>query len=206
MIFTLHGWSFDRRVWRRTLFEDGIHLELPGHGESPFKSTDLLDLAEEIAEKINGRATLVGWSLGATVFLIAGALHPEKVEKLILLAPTLSFSGISQPEVVVERFLRKLRRDFWKSVKKFRTLCTGEEFPIPKLQPEVATQLLESFSRFDLSAYAEKVKFPVEILVGEEDSITGIAGALSLFKKLKKARITVYPERDHFTLLYSLYV
>ncbi len=203
MIYTLHGWSFDRRVWTGTPFEDGNHLELPGHGESPFKSTDLLDLAEEVVEKIKGRATLVGWSLGATVSLIAGALHPEKVEKLILLAPTLKFSGVSQPEVVVERFLKKLRRDFWKAVKEFRALCTGEEFPIPKLQPEVATQLLESFSRFDLSPYAEQVKLPVEILVGEEDSITGVVGALSVFKGLKNARLTVYPKEDHFTLLYS---
>ncbi len=203
MIFTLHGWSFDRRVWRGTPFEGGNHIELPGHGESPFKSTDLLELSKEIGKALPEKTVLVGWSLGATVSLLVGALYPEKVEKLILFAPTIRFSGISQPEPVVERFLKKLRRNFQKTVLEFRALCSKRELPIPELNPETATELLESFARFDLSPYLKKVEVPVEIAVGEEDSITGVKGALSVFKGLKNAKLTVYPEKDHLTVLYS---
>ncbi len=203
MIYTLHGWSFDRNVWRGTTFEDGNHLELPGHGESPFKSTDLLELSEEIGKALPEKTVLVGWSLGATVSLLVGFLHPEKVEKLILFAPTVKFSGVSQPEVVIERFLKKLKRNFRKTVLEFRALCSGENFPIPELNPEIATELLESFVRFDLSPYLKRVETPVEIAVGEEDSITGIEGALSVFKGFKNVRLTVFPGKDHLTVLYS---
>ena len=206
MIYTLHGWSFDSEVWRGTPFENGIHLELPGHGESPLGATNLIKLSEEIARKLSDRATLVGWSLGATVSLLTGAFHPEKVERLILIAPTVRFSGVSQPEVVVERFLKKLKRNFQRTVLEFRNLCSKETFPIPELNPEIATELLESFSRFNLSPYLKLVEVPVEILAGEEDRITGLEGAFSVFRNLKNARLTVYPKKDHFTVLYSLSV
>ena len=204
MIFTFHGWSFDRRVWKGTPFEDGNHIELPGHGESPFKTTNLLKLSEEIGEIVPEGTTLVGWSLGATISLLVGALYPEKVERLILIAPTVRFSGVSQPEAVVERFLKKLKRNFQKTVLEFRNLCSEENFPIPELKPEIATELLESFARFDLSPYLKRVEMPVEIVVGEEDAITGLKGALSVFKGLNKTRLTVYPKEDHLTVLYSL--
>ena len=204
MIFTLHGWSFDRNVWRGTPFEGGNHIELPGHGESPFKSTDLLELSEEIGKVLTEKITLVGWSLGATVSLLVGALYPKKVERLILIAPTIRFSGVSQPEVVVERFLKKLKRNFHRTALEFRALCSKRELPLPELNPEVAAELLESFSHFDLSSYLKRVAVPVEIVVGEEDAITGVKGALSVFKGLENARLTVYPKEDHFTVLYSL--
>jgi len=206
VIFTLHGWSFDRHVWKGTPFEDGNHMELPGHGESPFKTTNLLKLSEEIGEIIPEGTTLVGWSLGATISLLVGALYPEKVERLILIAPTVRFSGVSQPEVVVERFLKKLKRNFQKTVLEFRNLCSEENFPIPELNPETATELLKNFAHFDLSPYLKRVEVPVEIAVGEEDRITGVEGALSVFKVLKKVRLTVYPKKDHLTALYSLSV
>ena len=204
MIYTLHGWSFDRRVWIGTPFEDGNHLELPGHGESPFGSTNLIKLSEEIAKKLPGGATLVGWSLGATVSALVGALYPKKVKNLILFAPTVRFSGVSQPEVVVERFLKKLKRNFQKTFLEFRNLCSKETFPIPELNPEIAMELLENFSRFNLSPYLKRVEAPVEIFAGEEDRITGLEGAFSVFRNLKNAKLTVCPKKDHLTVLYSL--
>ena len=181
-------------------------MELPGHGESPFKTTNLLKLSEEIGEIIPEGTTLVGWSLGATVSLLVGALYPEKVERLILIAPTVRFSGVSQPEVVVERFLKKLKRNFQKTVLEFRNLCSKENFPIPELNPETATELLKNFAHFDLSPYLKRVEVPVEMVVGEEDAITGLKGALSVFKGLNRTRLTVYPKKDHLTVLYSLSV
>lgn len=204
MIFTLHGWSFDRSVWNGTAFENCVHLELPGHGESPFKSTDLLELSQEAAEALPEGSTLVGWSLGATVSVLVGALYPKKIGKLILVAPTVRFSGISQPKTVVERFLKKLRRNFKKTVLEFRALCSKEKYPLPQLKPEFTTELLENFAKFDLSPYLSLIDVPVEIFVGQEDTITGLKGALSVFNGLKSVRLNVYPGKDHLTVLHSL--
>jgi pimeloyl-[acyl-carrier protein] methyl ester esterase len=204
LIFTLHGWSFDRRVWEGTLFEKGTHLELPGHGESHFKSKGLLELAREIGETLPQSSVLVGWSLGSTVSLLISHLFPEKIEEIYLFSPTLKFSGISQPKVVVERFIRKLRRNFKKTVTEFRELCSNEKSHLPKLEIETSTELLIDFCHFDLTPYVRGISQPVKIFVGERDRITELEGALSLFKNLKRAELSVFPDADHLTVLGKL--
>ncbi len=204
MIFTIHGWSFDRRVWRGTPFESGNHLELPGHGESPFKSKGLLELAREIGETLPQSSVLVGWSLGSTVSLLISYLFPEKIEEIHLFSPTLKFSGISQPKVVVERFIRRLRRNFKKTVIEFRELCSNEKSPLPNLEPETSTELLIDFCYFDLTPYVREISQPVKISVGERDIVTGLEGALSLFKNLRRAELSIFPDADHLTVLGKL--
>ena len=201
MTYTLHGWSFSKEVWKNTPFESAVHLELPGHGESPFTSTDLLELSKEVASCLPESSTLVGWSLGATVALLVGALYPEKVKELILYAPTSLFSGLSQPEAVVKRFLKRLRRDFFDGVRFFRALCSRKELPLPKIEPEVAAELLENFCHFDARDYFKRLTQPVKIAVGEEDEITRVAGALSAFSLAPKATLTVFPKENHLTVL-----
>jgi len=201
MTYTLHGWSFSKEVWKNTPFEGAVHLELPGHGESPFTSTNLLELSKEVASCLPENSTLVGWSLGATVAVLVGALYPEKVKELILYAPTPLFSGLSQPEAVVKRFLKRLRRDFSEGVRFFRVLCSKEELPLPKVDPEVAAELLEDFCRFNAADYFKRLIRPVKIGVGEEDEITKLAGALSAFRLAPRATLTVFPKENHLTVL-----
>jgi pimeloyl-[acyl-carrier protein] methyl ester esterase len=204
VIYTLHGWSFNRRVWRGTPFEDATHLELPGHGESPFKSTDLKELAGEIAREIAENSTLVGWSLGASVALLIAASYPEKVEKLILYAPTQKFSGLSQPEVVVQRFLKRARSSFEEALQYFRKLCSPKapKAETSKIDKWRAISLLESFSSFQIEReQLQTLKCRVKILVGGEDRITTPAGALSIFKETPHSECLFLPGEDHFTIL-----
>ena len=205
MIFTLHGWSFSSSVWEGTPFSSANHLELPGHGESPFLSTDLPELSAEVASLLPNGVTLVGWSLGASVALLTAALYPQKVARLVLLAPTVKFSGVSQPEAVVKRFLKRLRRNFSEGVSFFREFCSEEAPPVgEKLNPERAVRLLESFCGLDLTRYASKVKAPCFIAVGDEDRVTCLEGAYGLFRVLPKATLRVLPGADHYTLLRRL--
>ena len=201
MIYTLHGWSYDGRVWKGTPFERAVHLELPGHGESPFNSTDLRELAAEVGESIEEGSTLVGWSLGATVSILVALNYPEKVRELILYAPTPAFRGISQPEAVVRRFLRRLKRDFLKGVEFFRELSSTEKAPLPQLNPKACTELLESFIEIDCTEELWKLKVPVKVIVGEDDAITGLIGAYSVFKGAPLSQLKVIPKADHLTVL-----
>ncbi len=201
MIYTLHGWSYDGRVWKGTPFERAVHLELPGHGESPFNSTDLWELAAEVGESIEEGSTLVGWSLGATVSILVALNYPEKVRELILYAPTPSFTGTSQPEAVVRRFLRRLKRDFYEGVEFFRELSSTKNAPLPQLNPKACTELLESFTEIDCTEELWKLKVPVKVIVGEDDAITGLIGAYSVFKGAPLSQLKVIPKADHLTVL-----
>ena len=201
MIYTLHGWSFSREVWRGTPFERAVHLELPGHGESPFKSTNLEELSDEISEELKPNSTLVGWSLGATVSILIAYRHPEKVRELILYAPTTSFTGLSQPEVVVKRFLKRLRRDFKGGVNFFREISSRRREKVPPLNPEIGIELLKNFTQFNCDGLVGKLKVPIKILVGDKDEVTKIEGAYRVFEKAPRSQLKVVPEEDHLTIL-----
>lgn len=178
-------------------------MELPGHGESPFKSTKLYQLAGELSQYVPSDSVLVGWSLGASVLLLFAEKFPEKVKKLILFAPTLKFSGISQPDAVVKRFLKKLNKNFQNSLYEFRKICSEVEFPLPSLLQNPAVEILEDFCNFDLSDCVKRINVPVEIYVGQKDAVTGVEGALQLFLRLRKAEVSVYPDADHLTILWK---
>ena len=200
-VFTLHGWSFDGSIWSISPFKDAVHLTFPGHGDSPFESTDIFCLSREVGEFIPEGSTLVGWSLGASVAALTVVSYPEKVEKLILYAPTSAFSEVSQPKVVVKRFLRKLEKNFMKTVYYFRSLCSSRDWFIPTLHEEKAKKLLESFVWLDLAPHLRKIKVPVFVFAGEEDSVTGLKGAFSLWSGLRNCTLNVVPGRDHLTIL-----
>ena len=201
MIYTLHGWSYDRRVWKGTSFERAVHLELPGHGESPFKSTDLERLSLEIGETLKEGSTVVGWSLGATVSILIGLYYPEKIKEIILYAPTPSFTELSQPEAVVRKFLKKLRRNFHDGVMFFRELSSRKKLPLPPLEPRNSIALLESFVNFNCLEAVREVKAPVKVVVGEEDGITGVKGAFEVFRNAARPELKIVPGADHLTVL-----
>jgi pimeloyl-[acyl-carrier protein] methyl ester esterase len=202
MIYTIHGWSFGKELWKGTPFEEACHLELPGHVESPFKSTELKELSLEIGKSLTPNSHLVGWSLGATVAALVAVSFKEKVGKLTLIAPTPSFTGTSQPEAVVKRFLKKLKRDFKGGVEYFRSLCSKRRAPTPKLNEAKATELLASFSSFSGWELFKQIEAPTEILVGEEDQITKLSGAFQTFKLIKDSSLRVLPGEDHLTVLF----
>ncbi len=200
MIYTLHGWSFSKEVWTGTPFERACHFELPGHGESHFKETDLHRLALEVGKEIEKGSFLVGWSLGASVFALTAYYYPEKVRGLLLYSPTPKFEGLSQPRAVVKRFLKRLERDFKEGVLFFRELCKSRG-KLPYLEEENARELLRSFVSSDLTFYFEELKVKTFILVGERDEITGIRGAFKAFRLIGDSSLLVFPEDNHLSIL-----
>ena len=203
MIYTLHGWSFSKEVWKGTPFEDAFHLELPGHGESHFKETDLNLLALEIGKEIEKNSLLVGWSLGASVLALTAYYYPEKVRGLFLYCPTPKFEGLSQPKAVVRRFLRRLERDFKDGFLFFRELC-GDTRAIPTLKKETVKELLKNFVGSDLIPFFKKLKVKTKILVGEGDEITGVVGAFKAFSLIDNSSLVVFPKDNHVSILKNL--
>jgi pimeloyl-ACP methyl ester carboxylesterase len=103
-IVFLHGTRLSRAVWTPQLEAlgdefRGIALDLPGHGgraADPFS----LDGAVEIAaaairdEAADGRAVVVGLSLGGYVAMVLAARHPELVRGLVIAGASAEPVGI----------------------------------------------------------------------------------------------------------------
>ena len=102
-VVLLHAGVCDRRSWdgvARELEElDVVAYDRRGFGETPPPEeefnhlTDLLTVLDEVAP---GKAvTLVGSSMGGGLALDAALAHPDRVERLVLIAPAIS--GAPEP-------------------------------------------------------------------------------------------------------------
>lgn len=101
----VHGFTQTSRSWEAVaagLAGDHrvVSVDLPGHGASSLVRADLWRTADLLAEA-GGRATYVGYSLGARACLHLTLRHQHLVERLVLLGAT---AGIDDP---VERAARR---------------------------------------------------------------------------------------------------
>jgi len=94
----LHGWGLHSGIWGGVIdalaTEFRVNLvDLPGHGinrQTPL-SRDLKNVAGQILSELPSAAWM-GWSLGGLVTLAAALQQPQKVQKMILVTATPSFS------------------------------------------------------------------------------------------------------------------
>lgn len=89
----LHGVGLDRRMWRRctqslSRRHDVRALDLPGHGTAgpAAPDTTLSEIAQDVADQLDGASHIVGFSLGALVAQQVAIDHPGLVRSLVLVS------------------------------------------------------------------------------------------------------------------------
>lgn len=119
----VHGLGDDHRAWRRTLpdlmFRRRVILyDLRGHGETSLGEPDgtLVQLGEDLVSLLDAiaiaRADIAGFSLGGTIAMRVAIDHPERVNKLVLVA-TSSRVGRSAADWYRERKAMVDHSDAW---------------------------------------------------------------------------------------------
>lgn len=92
-VVLLHGFGQTSRCWGSLpgALERAGHtaqsLDAPGHGDNSELDLDLLATSTWLATS-GGRATYIGYSMGARMCLHAALLHPDAVERLVLISGT----------------------------------------------------------------------------------------------------------------------
>jgi pimeloyl-ACP methyl ester carboxylesterase len=101
----IHGALMGRAVWRPQIdvLADRfrcVSVDLPGHGTQRDVGFELDDAADgvirAIDEAADGRAVLIGLSLGGYVAMDVAARHPEKVRGLVIAGSTREPTGVSR--------------------------------------------------------------------------------------------------------------
>jgi pimeloyl-ACP methyl ester carboxylesterase len=215
-----HGAAQDHGVWAlqsRYFAHHGrnvIAIDWPGHGRSagpPLES--VASLADWLIVLLDGlrveRAALVGHSMGALAVLEAAGRHPDRIEKLALLAPAV-------PMRVSDVLLDAARRDDHMAFE----LINGWSFspadqlggnPMPGLwmtgngmrlmercgDRVLYTDLQACHAYADGLARARSVKCPSLVVLGQRDQMVPAKSASALIEALADKRVLTIPDCGH---------
>lgn len=226
-IIFVHGFSGSKEEWifQFDFFSKHgyrlIAIDQEGHGGSELSSrkTDMGDLAEDLNEFLEKKGLsqfiLVGHSLGGMVCQQYTLLHPEKVEKLVLIGTSPRYEA-PPPKKYIE-FVRSTdisnvikttssfasipvaklppeQRDFYKKLKKWsihrRTKAITKEAYIKFL-------LLTEKKSFNVLEELPRIKVPTLIACGNLDALIRVQNSKLLHEKIENSQLKIFENCGH---------
>jgi len=163
-LFYLHGFASSARSSKAMFFasklrEHGLELHTPDFNEPDFSTLTITRMVDQVGQAIaaaTGPVGLIGSSLGAFVAVQVAVKHPERIDRLVLLAPALDFGGNRM------RSLGDVGLDEWKRRNRLDVFHYGYGRMIP-----VHYALYEDARRYDCVNAA--LSMPIQVFQGRRD-------------------------------------
>lgn len=223
-IILVHGFSHSLEswdAWADDLANDYlvIRYDLPGHaltGPDPQRRYSVPQTVDHLSSLMDalqiGRANIVGNSLGGLVAWRYAAEHPERVSRLVLLAPGgYSINGVSEEPVAVPMGVRFFMTQ---APEPMIAAATGALFGDASRMPEgmssrvftlmrepgVGAALVERLEVFTLpepSAELSRLEMPVLLMWGERDAIIPFEHASRFMADIPSAQLVSYADYGH---------
>jgi pimeloyl-ACP methyl ester carboxylesterase len=164
-VFYLHGFASSARSSKAAflsarLAARGLRLETPDLNEPDFGTLTVTRMVGQVAQAIDagsGPVALIGSSLGAFVAVQTALQRPERVQRLVLLAPALDF-GANRMRELAEGGLEQ-----WKASNALNVFHYGYGRIIP-----VHYELYADAARFD--CLDASLEIPVQVFQGRRDT------------------------------------
>jgi pimeloyl-ACP methyl ester carboxylesterase len=199
-VVLVHGLSASSRWWRRTVPALAPHfrlylVDLPGFGamRRPLGHYSLAEapswLIDWMDELRLARPHLVGHSMGGYISLCLAAKHPERIERLALVAP----AGVPYRRSVV-RYGTPLVRTAWVAAPRFFPLVLPDAL---RTGPLTLWQAARQLLREDVRPLLSRVTCPTLLVWGERDYLVPPAHADVLLNALPDARLVRLPGAGH---------
>ena len=200
----LHGWGCDGSIFLPIIKQlpnyTNYTVDFAGFGKSdqpPVSGFTVVDYAEQLKEflleqDLSG-VTLVGHSFGCRVALVLAATYPELVSKMLLFAPAglRKFSLSRWCKVKIYK-LSKLKAKIFKTQPVIK--YASEDYS--NCTPAMRATFVKVINA-DLSNYAKRVKCPVLIVNGRDDTATPLTHAKRLNRLIANSSL-VEIAGDHF--------
>ncbi|WP_194398808.1 MULTISPECIES: alpha/beta fold hydrolase [Microbacterium] len=198
----IHGIGMGRSVFTDLArhLGDGevVALDLPGYGEAPEparvltmqRTADLV--AAYLRKRVMRPAVVIGHSMGAQVALEIAVRHPEVVDRIVLVGPTLDPTARSAP-----RQLWRLLRDI--AVESPRVIARGAREYVragPRLRAKFHAMLVHRPE--DVLHLAD---VPALVLRGEDDLVALPAWCRQVADGLPQGRLEEVPDHGHETMI-----
>ncbi len=228
----LHGWGLNGAVWQNIRDELAEHftlhlIDLPGHGQSAnVKATTLDEMSDAIYDVLPAKTNLLGWSLGGQVAMKFALRHPQKIDKLILVATTPQFVTSNdwphgmKPGVLTD-FASRLITNYAATIKNFLALQalqpahTGQPDNIRRTIQLLQTALLargapnlnnlmhglEMLAETNLRPLACRISTPTLVMQGDHDALTPEPAARWLAAAMPNAEYCMIAHAAHAPFL-----
>lgn len=218
VVFWAHGWGQDGRAFEplaQTLGANAAHVlfDLPGFGASPpppptWTTADYADAVAPLVERLrNGRpAVWIGHSFGGRVGIQLAARHPGVLAGLALIAA----AGLPRNRSTVDRLRLQAKVTTFKVLKRMAPLL-GQD--VGKLREKFGSadyrnagpmrDVFLSAIREDLTDAARRVRVPVLLIYGANDTETPPEIGERLSRLIPSAKLSVLPGQDHYSVLGS---
>lgn len=212
-VVALHGWRRSHQDFAACLGPSApggplptVALDLPGFGASPEPPGvwGSADYAEAVARVIAGLegppapVVVVGHSLGGRVAVRLAAAHPGLVRGLVLTgAPVAPRTGQRSRPAAVFRLARRLHRSGLLPepvMERARQRYGSADY---RAATGVMRQVLVRMVGEDYAEALARVRCPVELVWGDDDTAAPLSGARWLADTLPGARLTVCPGAGH---------
>ncbi len=215
-LILIHGYTDNSRSWSLLAPElKGRHIwaiDLRGHGRSatPGCCYTLMDFAADLdgfmtAKEIE-KADIVGHSLGSMTAAVFSALHPEKVDKLVLISTAADMPagprdwlwdnvpGLPRPIDPDSQFMR----DWYANPTPVPAdFIDRERAESAAVSAEAWNGILEGLTLTDWSPYAARIKAPVLVLWGDQDGFFDAASQEHIKAILPQAEYETYAGHGH---------
>lgn len=164
-VFYLHGFASSAKsskaaFFARKLEELGHRLHTPDFNEPEFSTLTVTRMVDQVVNAMDalppGRAALIGSSLGAFVAVQTALRRPGQVDRLVLLAPALDFSGHRV------RDLGDRGLDEWQRTNRLDVFHYGYGRIIP-----VHYDLYTDANRYDCAG--AQLSMPIQVFQGRRD-------------------------------------
>lgn len=218
-ILFIHAGIADKRMWQEQInvLSDQyyiLNIDLPGFGKSELLGTEInyTDVIKEVIEFYHlSSVTIVAASFGAKVAIDYCLIHPENINRMILVSPAISgwedSLEIQEYEQVEESIsnipdLVELNYNFW--IKRERQSKTIN----PEVKKMIYTMLLDHFTLntqnieeisviHNSMIQLEKIHHSVLIINGEEDVADFLAIGKLIHEKLLHSKLVVISKATH---------
>lgn len=200
----LHGWGCDGSIFlpivKRLPNYANYTVDFAGFGKSdppPVSGFTVEDYALEIKQFLLEnklyKVTLVGHSFGCRVALVLAANYPELVSRMLLVAP----AGLRR--FSLSRWWKVRIYKLSKSLAKLRKMEPTAKYAsedYASCSPAMRATFVKVINK-DLSSYAKRVKCPVLIVNGREDTATPLTHARRLNKLIANSHLVAI-DGDHY--------
>ena len=218
-LLLLHPFPMDARFWGPLVAvldtdREVLTHELPGFGAAPpSPGWSIRGAAQSIAHRIagetpNGRAVIVGLSMGGYVALALVNDAPERVAALVLAdtraeadAPAAHNARAGAIASIREHGSQPFLGDLVPHLLSPRVADTTKrrviEISSEQRQDTFIAALQALRDRPDRTAELSKIRVPTLVIVGDDDAVTPPEAAVTLANRIPGAELTVIPEAGH---------